>query len=139
MMKRVTYLSHIRLPLSIIAAAILAGCASVSFEQNVGRVNEEVAGFAEGKLTLARTNEERTQRAQAAATLLKVPVGQKEAVQLALVNSPALQGLLAQGWAEWRMLHKMGASPTRYSVLNGSSLVMNWSWVELFHLVCSTY
>ena len=100
MMKRVTYLSHIRLPLSIIAVAILAGCASVSFEQNVGRVNEEVAGFAEGKLTLARTNEERTQRAQAAATLLKAPVGQKEAVQLALVNSPALQGLLAQGWAE---------------------------------------
>ena len=92
MMKRVTYLSHIRLPLSIIAVAILAGCASVSFEQNVGRVNEEVAGFAEGKLTLARTNEERTQRAQAAATLLKAPVGQKEAVQLALVNSPALQG-----------------------------------------------
>ena len=42
MMKRVTYLSHIRLPLSIIAVAILAGCASVSFEQNVGRVNEEV-------------------------------------------------------------------------------------------------
>lgn len=27
-------------------------------------------------------------------------VGQREAVQLALINSPALQVLLAQGWAE---------------------------------------
>ncbi len=100
MMKHVNYLARIKLPLSIITVAVLTGCASVNFEQNVGRVNEEVAGFTESKLALARTNEERIQRSQAAATLLKAPVGQKEAVQLALVNSPALQGLLAQGWAE---------------------------------------
>jgi outer membrane protein TolC len=100
MMKHVTYVSRIKLPLSIITVAVLTGCASVSFEQNVGRVNDEVSGFAEGKLALSRTYEERTQRAQAAATLLKAPLGQKDAVQLALVNSPALQALLAQGWAE---------------------------------------
>lgn len=100
MMKHVTYVSRIKLPLSIITVAVLTGCASVSFEQNVGRVNDEVSGFAEGKLALSRTYEERTQRAQAAATLLKAPLGQKGAVQLALVNSPALQALLAQGWAE---------------------------------------
>lgn len=100
MMKHVTYVSRIKLPLSIITVAVLTGCASVSFEQNVGRVNDEVSGFAEGKLALSRTYEERTQRAQAAATLLKAPLGQKDAVQLALVNSPALQVLLAQGWAE---------------------------------------
>lgn len=99
-MKHVTYVSRIKLPLSIITVAVLTGCASVSFEQNVGRVNDEVSGFAEGKLALSRTYEERTQRAQAAATLLKAPLGQKGAVQLALVNSPALQALLAQGWAE---------------------------------------
>jgi len=99
-MKHVTYVSRIKLPLSIITVAVLTGCASVSFEQNVGRVNDEVSGFAEGKLALSRTYEERTQRAQAAATLLKAPLGQKDAVQLALVNSPALQALLAQGWAE---------------------------------------
>ena len=96
-MKHVNYLARIKLPLSIITVAVLTGCASVNFEQNVGRVNEEVAGFTESKLALARTNEERIQRSQAAATLLKAPVGQKEAVQLALVNSPALQSLLAQG------------------------------------------
>ena len=32
--------------------------------------------------------------------MLAQPLGQKDAVQLALVNSPSLQALLAQGWAE---------------------------------------
>ena len=32
--------------------------------------------------------------------MLAQPLGQKETVQLALVNSPSLQALLAQGWAE---------------------------------------
>ncbi len=89
-----------KLVFSIVMVAVLSGCASVSFEQNVGRVNDEAAGFTDGKLTLARSTEEQEQRAQAAAKLLSIPVGQKEAVQLALVNSHALQALLAQGWAE---------------------------------------
>ncbi|MBP6762959.1 MAG: TolC family protein, partial [Thauera sp.] len=53
-----------------------------------------------GKLALARTLDERDQRAQAAQALLAQPLEQKDAVQLALVNSPSLQALLAQGWAE---------------------------------------
>ncbi|MFM1907888.1 MAG: hypothetical protein RLZZ591_1565 [Pseudomonadota bacterium] len=80
--------------------AVLSGCASVSPEQNISRVNDELGGFTPGQLTLARSAQAREQRAQAAAALLAMPVEQKEAVQLALVNSPALQALLAQGWAQ---------------------------------------
>ena len=92
--------SHAKLALSALGLAVLTGCASVSLEQNIGRVNDEAGGFTEGKLALARTQEERDQRAQAAQALLAQPLGQKETVQLALVNSPSLQALLAQGWAE---------------------------------------
>ena len=92
--------SHARLALSALGLAVLTGCASVSLEQNIGRVNDEAGSFTEGKLALARTQEERDQRAQAAQALLAQPLGQKETVQLALVNSPSLQALLAQGWAE---------------------------------------
>ena len=84
----------------ILAVALLSGCASISPEQNTGRVNDELGAWTEGQLTLGRSSQAREQRAQAAAALLAVPVGQKEAVQLALVNGPALQALLAQGWAQ---------------------------------------
>ena len=99
-MKRFPSTSLGKLALSAIALATLAGCATVSLEQNVARVNEEAKSFAEGQISLARTADEREQRAQAAQKLLQTILGQREAVQLALVNSPSLQALLAQGWAE---------------------------------------
>lgn len=83
-----------------VAAALLSGCASVSLEQNLDRVNAALDGFADGRVALARNEQERQAGARAAAAWLAQPVGQKEAVQLALVNSPALQALLAQGWAD---------------------------------------
>lgn len=92
--------THAKLTLSALGLVVLTGCASVSLDQNINRVNVEAGGFTEGKLALARTQEERDQRAQAAQSLLAQPLGQKDAVQLALVNSPSLQALLAQGWAE---------------------------------------
>ncbi len=89
-----------RLAVSAVALAVLSGCASVSLEQNVNRVNDEASSFTDKKLTLSRTEQERKERVEAAEALLAQPLGQREAVQLALVNSPSLQALLAQGWAE---------------------------------------
>ena len=90
----------IGLTLSAVALLVLSGCASVSLEQQLARTNEDAAGFTDGKLALARTDGERQTRRESAATLLAQPLGQKEAVQLALINSPALQALLAQSWGE---------------------------------------
>ena len=92
--------AHAKLALSALGLAVLTGCASVSLDQNINRVNDEAGSFTGGKLALARTLDERDQRAQAAQALLAQPLEQKDAVQLALVNSPSLQALLAQGWAE---------------------------------------
>ncbi len=92
--------SHAKLALSALGLVVLTGCASVSLDQNTSRVNDEAGSFAGGQLALATTQDERDQRAQAAPTLLAQPLGQTQAIQLALVNSPSLQVLLAQGWAE---------------------------------------
>lgn len=99
-MRRTLPSSGARLAISAVTLAVLSGCASVSLEQNVSRVNDEASSFTEKKLALARTEQERKERADAAQALLTQPLGQREAVQLALVNSPSLQALLAQGWAE---------------------------------------
>jgi len=92
--------SHAKLALSALGLTVLTGCASVSLDQNTSRVNDEAGSFAGGQLALATTQDERDQRAQATHTLLAQPLGKTQAVQLALVNSPSLQVLLAQGWAE---------------------------------------
>ena len=92
--------SHAKLALSALGLVVLTGCASVSLDQNTSRVNDEAGSFAGGQLALATTQDERDQRAQATHTLLAQPLGKTQAVQLALVNSPSLQVLLAQGWAE---------------------------------------
>ena len=99
-MKRLLGSSRVRLVLTGVAMAALTGCASVTADQTMVRVNDEATGFTEGRLALARSDDERQKRAAAANQLLAAPVGQREAVQLALVNSPALQALLAQGWAD---------------------------------------
>jgi len=90
----------VRLVLTGLSIAVLSGCASITSDQTVARVNDEAASFTEGRLVLARTDAEREKRSAAARQLLAKPLGQREAVQLALTNSPALQALLAQGWAE---------------------------------------
>lgn len=101
-------LSRGRLVLSCLGALVLSGCASVSLEQNLARTNDEAANFTDGKLSLARDQAERAHRRQAAAALLAAPLGQQEAVQLALANSPALQALIAQNWAEAALAAQSG-------------------------------
>jgi outer membrane protein TolC len=92
--------SRARLGLSAIALAVLSGCATVDLGQRLSTANSEAASFTDGRLSLARTAEEREARRAAAAALLASPLGQKEAVQLALSNSPAMQAMLADNWAE---------------------------------------
>lgn len=92
--------SRTRLALAAALVLGLSGCASVTLEGNLDRVNAATARMTDGKLALARNSNERQARAEAAGDLLGKPLGHKEAVQLALVNSPTLQALLAQGWSD---------------------------------------
>jgi outer membrane protein TolC len=58
------------------------------------------ADFTQGKLSLAQSREQREERNQIAGRILEKPVSQNDAVLLALANSPGLQALLAQNWAD---------------------------------------
>ncbi|MGE3347747.1 MAG: TolC family protein [Ramlibacter sp.] len=91
-----------RIRLGAVAAAtlILTGCASVNFDQALQDTNARTSTFAQGKLELSRTHEQALARQKLANDLLARPLSQDDAVQLALANSPALQALLAQGWAD---------------------------------------
>ena len=81
-------------------AATLAGCAAVDIKASLSRANSDTASFSASNLTLAQTEEQRSAFKSAADELLGKPLSQDDAVRLALINSPSMQALLAQHWAD---------------------------------------
>ena len=56
-MKRLLSSRRAKLAVTVVAIGALSGCASVSLEQNVSRVNAETTGFTDGQLSLAQNNQ----------------------------------------------------------------------------------
>ncbi|MBI5655462.1 MAG: TolC family protein [Geobacter sp.] len=79
---------------------ILSGCASVNFDQSLAKTNHDAADFTQGQLNLTQTKEQREKLERMSGEILQKPLSQNDAVLLALVNSPELQALLAQNWAD---------------------------------------
>ncbi len=86
--------------LSIAAVLALSGCASVNIDQSIDRTNSETATLTGSPAQLLRTVDAKTARDRQVAELLKSPLSQQTAVQLAVLNSPALQTLLAERWGD---------------------------------------
>ncbi len=99
-MNRPLRMPRAKLVIAVAAVAVLSGCASVNLEQNLSSANAAASSFTDGQLTLARDQSERDTLRQRASDLLSKPLSQKDAVQLALVNSPSMQALVAQNWAD---------------------------------------
>jgi outer membrane protein TolC len=78
----------------------LSACASVNIDQTLSRTNQDASTFTEGKLQLALNQEQREAMRARANILLQNALGQKEAVELAMTNSPAMQALIAQNWID---------------------------------------
>ena len=90
------------------AVLVLAGCASVDFEQAVHDTNRATQEFTQGKLKLVADGSQREAQAQLVSELLDKPLSMDDAVQLALANSPAMQRLLAQSWADMAAANQAG-------------------------------
>ena len=86
----------------------LAGCASVNFDQAITDTNQSAVAFTGGKLALNQTAEQNAARSKLASELLSKPLSSDDAVQLSLANSPAVQTLLAQSWAEMSAANQAG-------------------------------
>jgi outer membrane protein TolC len=107
-MRNDTMASNLRRLSPLLAALALAGCASVNIDQALEQTNQATQGFTQGNIELARTREQADQRRQLADQLLARPLAMPDAVQLALANSPTLQALLAQGWADLAAANQSG-------------------------------
>jgi outer membrane protein TolC len=99
-----------KLRLSIAAAAMLAlaGCATVNIDDAVQETNQATPGFTRGNLELSRTDPQRQARERLSVELLEKPLSMGDAVQLALANSPSVQALIAQSWADMANANQAG-------------------------------
>ncbi len=109
--RRIFSSRRLALTLAVSGALLLSGCASVDINQSIARVNQEVNSVTSGKLALAQTDRERDDLQSAATAILAKPLGAEQAVQLALVNSPSMQALLAQSWADGAGAAQSGRLP----------------------------
>ncbi len=99
------------LVLVAIGALTVAGCATVAIKQSIARANQDTIGITGGKLALAHSDRDRSDMQMAAANILAKPLGADDAVQLALINSPSMQALLAQSWADAASAAQSGRLP----------------------------
>ncbi|WP_309678599.1 TolC family protein [Polaromonas sp.] len=90
------------------ASLVLAGCASVNIDEALLDANTTTNSFTQGQLVLSRTPQQQQARNQLSSELLAKPLAMDDAVQLALANSPALQSLLAQSWADMAQATQAG-------------------------------
>ncbi|MES2972346.1 MAG: TolC family protein [Pseudomonadota bacterium] len=91
-----------------IAVLLLAGCASVDIDQTLQEANQSTQTFTQGKLELSQTAQQRQARDQFSQQLLAKPLAMDDAVQLALANSPSMQALIAQNWADMAAANQAG-------------------------------
>jgi len=98
--QEIHFLRYSKPLITLFLLGILSGCASVNFEQSLAKTNQVAADFTQGKLSLAQTKDQRGELDRVAGEILQKPISQSDAVRLALVNSPALQAMLAQNWAD---------------------------------------
>ncbi len=94
-----------------VGTLLLAGCATVDINQSIARANQDTGSLTGGRLTLAQTDRERDELQGAATAILAKPLSADDAVHLALTNSPAVQALLAQSWADAANAAQSGRLP----------------------------
>jgi outer membrane protein TolC len=92
--------NHIRDAAIAGAVLLLAGCATPGIDDAVLQTNAAIPGFTQGKLALSRSADQARASGQLSDELLSQPLDMDAAVQLALANSPALQGLVAERWGD---------------------------------------
>ena len=85
---------------SILFVSALTGCASVNIDEALQKTNLDSSKFTNGQVVLAKSSDERDVLQGRAQQLLTKNLNQSDAVQLALINSPAVQALIAQNWSE---------------------------------------
>ena len=81
-------------------ALLLTGCVSFNLDKSLSSANSDLEEFTAGNLQLRRTEEQRDAAQARANAILESSIDQAAAVELALINSPSVQVMLANHWQQ---------------------------------------
>lgn len=90
----------LRLVTTVVLLPLVSGCVTFDMNQSLALTNSEAEDFTRGNLQLQTTARQREQALIRANDLLSTELEQEGAVELALLNSPAVQAMLATYWAD---------------------------------------
>jgi outer membrane protein TolC len=117
-------LNRFKWVLTAVSVATLSACASYDVQKGLDRVNSDTKELTQVELQLARTEKDRQKRQALTSKILAKQLGQTDAVQLMLANSPAFQSVMAQNWSDAATAAQAGriSNPmfTYESVVTGS-------------------
>lgn len=91
--------------------AFLAGCSSLDMPETMDKVNQATASYSVAKAELYLTAEQRKAQLDQVQKLLEEPLSMENAVRLSMLNSPAVQSMLAKGWAASARAAQTGRIP----------------------------
>ena len=100
-----------RLLFVISTAFTLSACVRFDLDRSLSEASKASAEFTQGELVLQRTDRQKEVANARAEELLAQALDQSAAIELALVNSPALQELLANHWASSSSVALSGSIP----------------------------
>ena len=86
--------------IALAITGVLTGCATANIDQSIDSTNTETKALTNSPVQLLRSSEAKAAQGQQVTELLKSPLSQQAAVKLAVLNSPALQTLLAERWGD---------------------------------------
>ncbi len=101
----------IRFWLLALTAFMLSGCVSFNLQDSLSTANDDLEDFTAGNLQLRRTQKQRELANARAELILSKPLDQTAAVELAMINSPAVQTMLANHWGESSSAALSGSIP----------------------------
>jgi hypothetical protein len=108
-------MNRFRLPLSLLAVAVLAGCASVEPGSALSSVQSLTKTHTGQPLTADRSADELTRTATKVDELLRQPLAIDTAVQIALLNNRGLQARFSSSASPRPRSCRPAACPTRAS------------------------
>ncbi len=101
----------IRFWLIALTGFMLSGCVSFNLQDSLSTANDDLEDFTAGNLQLQRTQKQRELANARAELILSKPLDQTAAVELAMINSPAVQVMLANHWSESSSAALSGSIP----------------------------
>lgn len=96
---------------AVVALFLLIGCAQFDVKDSLSKTNEALPEFTDGNLQLLVDEEQRNNAQTRTEALLSAELSLPAAIEVSLLNSPGVQAMLSEYWADSSQIALAGSIP----------------------------